>query len=464
MPPLEPEVRWEDGLLLRPQHFQAFQRHCQGLIGQLALARSFGYGVRELKIRSASIGNWIFELEACQLVMPDGSVLIDGETAKIAPLEFKDVGAEAPTLDVWLAIPLWTMNGPNVVEENDDSGDQGRRYLGSRAEVPDENTGSNPQTIGVQRLNARLFVGQPPAAGHVTMKIAELKKVVSEGEEGRRYELSPKFVPPCLMLEASATLRSIVKDILDQVEEKNGELLGHLRGKRDLLTGESMERPETLLKLQASNAVLPVLRQLAAQSEMHPFDVYLQLTRLVGDLAIFGADWSPPKLVVYHHDDPIKAFTDLKRTVLRLLARAVDTQVERRAFELVDETARVHEVALPTAFFAEGVELLVCCETDRDGAEVHELFGAGRTVVASPEELKMVRRARIEGVPCRVDPNLHPSLADRENLVFLKLQPEGDFWPAVLESKKLALAGDAAGDQAMRFYVYATGVTSQGAN
>ena len=75
MPDLLPEIHWDDGLLLRPQHLQAFQRHCVGLVSQLSLSRTFGYGVRRLKIREESIGNWIFEVNACDLVMPDGSVI-----------------------------------------------------------------------------------------------------------------------------------------------------------------------------------------------------------------------------------------------------------------------------------------------------------------------------------------------------------------------------------------------------
>jgi len=105
-----PEIHWDDGLLLRPQHLQAFQRHCQQLMAQLALARPFGFGVRRLEIREESIPNFVLEVAACELVMPDGSIVVAGETAVIPPLEFRHLELDAPRLDVWLAVPLLAAN------------------------------------------------------------------------------------------------------------------------------------------------------------------------------------------------------------------------------------------------------------------------------------------------------------------------------------------------------------------
>jgi type VI secretion system protein ImpJ len=456
---LMPEIHWEDGGLLRPQHLQAFQQHCQGLVSQLALARSFGYGIRRLKLRAESVGNWIVELEHCDAVLPDGTVLVVGETATVPPCEFGHLNLDDTLVEVWLGVPLVNPGAPNVASGGDAGG---RRYVIEPIEMADENTGKNPQEIGVKRLNGRLFVGQRPPDDHTAFKIAELKKVITEGEEGRRYELSTAFVPACLSLDASTQLHTIVKDVLDSVEEKNSELLGHLRGQRDLLTGESMERPETLIKLQATNSVLPVLRQLNGQPEMHPFDVYLQLCRLVGDLAIFGDNWEPPRLVLYDHADPLKAYNDFKSAVLMLLSRAVDTAIERTPFA-TGASPGTWQVEVPERYLTEGAQLFLGIETGRGYDEVAPLFLEGRTVLAAPEELPLVRRARIEGVPCRAEANLHPSLKDREGLVFLSIHQSGDFWPAVAEKRILCLAGEAAGEDDMKYFLYAAGLKGRDA-
>lgn len=453
---LLPEIHWDDGLLLRPQHLQAFQRHTQGLVAQLALARPFGYGVRRLEVREESIPNFVFEVSACEIVMPDGAVVVAGETALIPPLEFRHLELDAPRLDVWLAVPLLQGNAPNV-EHPDEQGGGGRRFVVSELAMPDENTGGRNQDVGVKRLNGRIFVGQRPPPGHVTLKLAELEKVVSEGEEGRRYQLSKSFVPASLRLEASPVLHNVVKDIRDRVQEKNQELLGHLRGRKDLLTGESAERPDTLLKLQATNSILPVLHQLAAQDEMHPFDVFMVLCRLVGDLAIFSDGWEPPRLATYQHADPAAAYGDLRRVVLELLEAAVATGIERRAFQVHDAELGILHAELPPAFLASGATILLGVQTSDGEADVAARFTNGRTVLSAPDEISMVRRARIDGVPARPDPALHPSLRDRDGLVFLRIHPEGDFWPAVPTASKLALAGEAVDAGDCKFFVYCVG-------
>jgi type VI secretion system protein ImpJ len=449
MPAYVPEIRWEDGLLLRPHHLQAFQRHCQGLIAQLALTRTFGYGVRQLEIRRESIGNWVLEILRCELVLSDGTLVIAGETAAIPPLEFRHLELDAPSLEVWLGVPFLENRASNVWA--------GGRFQVERMAFADENTGQNPQEIGIKKLNGRLFVGQRPPQRHATLKIAELRKVVEEGSEGRRYELSPDYVPASLSLEASPRLHGVLKDVLHKVEEKNEELLGHLRGRRDLLTGESMDRPETLLKLQATNSILPVLRQITAQPEMHPYDVYLQLCRLIGDLAIFSEDWRPPKLAFYEHDDPLRAFLDFKRVALALLAAAVDTTVERRPFEVTQEKPKVLEASIPDAFLAEGVRLYLGIETTAPATEIAVQFSTGVAVLAAPDEIREVRNRRIVAVPAVVDANLHPSLRDRTGIVFLRIHADGPFWDDVREKKRIAVAGEAAEGEA-RFFLYGTGI------
>jgi len=458
--PLPPEIHWEDGGLLRPQHMQAFQRHCQGLISQLALTRSFGFGIRNLRIREQSVPNWMFQVDSCDVVLPDGSIVIAGETALLSKENFRYRESEGESrYSVWLVVPFFKPHAPNVATTDSDE-DRGRRYVVEPLEIADENDGRNPQPVGFKRLNARIVVGPTPPTDHASLKIAELKKVITEGEEGRRYELSRDFVPACLNVEASPQLCAIINDIKDAVEEKNKELLSHLGGDRHLLMGDSLHRPATLLKLQATNSVLPVLQQLTAQPEMHPFDVYMHLCRLVGDLAIFGEEWEPPSPVRYEHENPLKAYREIKSQILKLIERAFSSPVERTPF-VHDEEAGLWQVEIPSHYL--DAQLLLGIETkahtDRD---LEPLFGEGRTVLASPKEIPLVRRARIEGVPCRYDrERLHPSLRDREGVVFLTIEPEGDFWPAVATEKCLCISGEAAGRPDVRFFLYAAGLKGQ---
>lgn len=402
MPRISPEVVWEDGLLLKPHHLQAMQRHCTDLAAYLVNTRTFGYGVRTLEIRKESVANWVLELGACDLVMPDGTVVVNGETAVIQPLEFRHLQHDAPTLEVWLAVPFASENTPSLADENQggaaDSGQTTRRYFAGTLDHKDENTGGESEQIRVRRLNGRIFVGSRPPEGYATLKIGELQKVVTDEEGGRRYELSERYAPACLRLDAAPALHALVKDMLDRLEAKNAELLGHLRGDRSLHTGDSLQTPATLLKLQATNGVLPLLRQIAAQPAMHPFDVYLALCRLAGDLAIVSDQWDPPKLVIYDHDDPLRAFTDLKTKWLQLLEKAVESRIDKRHFEPSADQEGVLVAEIPDQFLEEGVELFLGVKTDLPLQEIGPIFSGARTVLAAPENITLVRHRRIPGM------------------------------------------------------------------
>ena len=461
-----PEILWEDGMLLRPQHLQAFQRHCQGLLTRLAGLRPFSYGVRKLKIQAESIGNWKLAVTECDLVMPDGTVVVTGDTAQLEAEEFSHRKFDTPVLDVWLAIPLPKDSAPNVggmgrsdTEDGSPAPIRGPRYVAAMRLRPDENTGSNAQEYGVKLLNTSIHIGQRPPPGHASLKIAELKKVITEDELTSRYELSESYVPASLTIDASPALYVVLKDLLDKLEEKNAELLAQLSDRRDLLGAESGERPDTLIKVQATNGLLPILRQIAGQPSMHPFDVYLQLTRLIGELAIFSDRWEPPKLVIYDHDDPLNAFVDLKRKWVALLEQAITVRVDRVPFgEPGPEDPRHARVAkLPFDYLESSVVLHLGVQTARPVDEIAPLFLDGRTILTAPGDLLAIQRARDHGIACEPDRDPPPALRDRRGHVFFKISQFGELWESAREAQCLALAGEALDqDEELHFSIFAT--------
>lgn len=454
-----PELLWQDGLLLRPHHLQGLQRHCHSLLSHAATVRPFAYGVRRLALRESAVPDFVLDLTACDVVMPDGTPVIVGENAVCPPLEFRHLAQDSPVLDVFLGVAFLQGAHANVAPAgNGTLTDTPRRYLQSQVQLRDENTGGNPREVDTRLLQVRLFVGNRPPQGFLTLKLAELRKILDEGQPGGRYELSPSYVPPCTSVGAAPTLQRIVRELGDKLEEKHGVLLGHLRGRRDLLRGESQERLDSMLQLQATNGVLPLLRQLVAQPCLHPFDVYLHLTRLVGDLGLFSPDWAPPTLVVYDHDDPACAFDDLRAKWIRLLDGAVTTNVRKVPFAPADAPHGGLATALPTEFLAPAAQLFLGLETDVDIVDVERMFTEGRTVLAAPDEVQGIRRARIDGVPCDRS-RTHPALRDRAGMVFLAVDRNDDLFATAKRARRLSLLGDAAQDPRVRaIWLYATDV------
>ncbi len=457
-----PELLWHDGLLLRPHHLQGLQRHCHSLLARAATARPFAYGVRRLAIREAAVPDFVLRLEACDVVMPDGTPLVVGENAVCLPLEFRHLAQDSPVLDVFLGVAFLHDGHANVAPPVEAGTPVApRRYQQSQLCIRDENTGDNPREVDTRLLQARLFVGNRPPQGFQTIKIAELRKILDEGQPGSRYELSPTYVPPSTSIGASRLLQGIVRELGEKLEEKHGVLLDRLRGRSDLLHGEGNDRLDRMLQLQATNGVLPLLRQLVAQPELHPFDVYLHLTRLVGDLGLFAADWAPPALVVYDHDDPACAFRDLRAKWIALLDGAVSTDVRKVKFAASDAPHGGFEVGLAPELLADGVRFFLGLETDVDIVEIEGMFRAGRSVLAAPSDVLAIRRARTDGLTCDRSRS-HAALRDRAGLVFLAVDRDDELGTNVVKEKRLALLGEATQDARIRaIWLYATDVAEQ---
>jgi len=454
MSKIVPELDWFDGMLLRPQHMQSLQRHHTGLLAALVHSRPYAYGLLSpLVVREEGIGNWVFDITACQLLTRQGTFVLRDATARILPTEFQHLKLDAPTLEVWLAIPLLRDGTRNVVPESKEleSGNALRaRYISRDRDERDEGTGEDAAEVRIRLLNVSIFIGMRPPDGFESFKIAELDKVITDGVEGHRYELSKSFVPASLSLDAAPKLHACVKDMLDKLERMNMELLSQLSGRDDLKRGETVEQPDSLIKLQATNGVLPLLRQLTAHSKMHPYDVYLQLTRLIGDLGIFSESWEVPKLVIYDHDDPLKAYMDLKAKWIQLLDVAIDTTIDKREFE-------ANEVGIPAHFLKDGVNLFLGIETHKRLDEVAPLFCDARTVLTSPADLQEIQKRRMDGIPCQPAPDPHPALRNR-GLVFFRVSQSGPWWDEAKKCRRLALGGDALTQARFKFYLYATNV------
>ena len=61
------------------------------------------------------------------------------------------------------------------------------------------------------------------------------------------------------------------------------------------------------------NEASTVLNTIAFAEGIHPFTAYLELCRLVGQLAIFGESRRAPKIPAYDHDDLGGCFFLVKR-------------------------------------------------------------------------------------------------------------------------------------------------------
>ena len=69
-------VHWYEGLFLRPQHFQAAERYwTEALQTSEHYDHPYRYGLRRFEFSEEAIGNYQFQVLACEARMRDGTLL-----------------------------------------------------------------------------------------------------------------------------------------------------------------------------------------------------------------------------------------------------------------------------------------------------------------------------------------------------------------------------------------------------
>jgi len=329
-------VHWHEGLFLQPHHLQWMQRQAvEAQIGERRLRWAYPYGVVEAKLSSDALENMLVRFEKLRLVMPSGVEVNFPDAAELPALDIKQVfKASSQPFSVSLGVPLWSPTGGNTV----DVGGGGTR-VGSpgddlRAKVkrifrvaeitrPDENTGENPQPVMVRKINARLMLDGDDRAD---MEVVPLLKIVhgSGGKDGDMPRMDPAFIPACMLLGGWPALRDMVRDLVNQIEARRKELVVQLtRGgfSIDTLRGAQFEQIMRLTTLNRFSGSLP---SIVGVPGLTPFEMYLQLRELLGELAALRPDKDMFEAARYDHDNPAISFSEVIERIRMLLGEKVE--------------------------------------------------------------------------------------------------------------------------------------------
>ena len=246
----------------------------------------------------------------------------------IAPAFSKSAGR----LTISLGVPLWQNSRANTVPIVQDSDTRAKLlYRVSEAECYDENTGENPKPVQIRKINSRLMLEHEDVAD---MEVLPLLRIMrATGEEVGLPKEDPEYVPPCLVLSGSPVLREMVRDLVSQVEASRKELVVQVtRGgfSLDTMRGIQFEQLMRLRTLNRYSARLPSLIQAPVAV---PFDIYLELRELHGELAALHPDRDEFESSPYRHDDQFICFRELTNKIRSFLRGAVAASFLKLAFK-----------------------------------------------------------------------------------------------------------------------------------
>ena len=288
----------------------------------------FPYGIIETRLSPDALENHSVRFTRLSAVLPSGAYVNVPEDTNLPPLNIKQAYESSPSpFIVYLGVPVWQADRGNTVEKAAGSDWRPKRlYHVTETQVNDENTGENPQPVELRRLNARLLLEGDDRTDLEVLPV--LRIVRSTRQEAGLPMQDPDFTPPCLVLAGSGALRTITRDLANQVDATRKELMAVMARSKfnaDAMQGKQFEQVLRLRTLMRYTASLPPLADAPAVT---PFEVFMELGRLLGELVALHPETELDlDMPAYDHLNPAVAFQDLNIRIRRQLPRDMTDRV-----------------------------------------------------------------------------------------------------------------------------------------
>jgi type VI secretion system protein ImpJ len=317
------QVHWHEGLFLLPHHLQRIQRSVVDVASsERRLNWAYPYGLIDARLSNDDLENMRLRFDRLHAIMPSGQEVLFPQDAELPAMDIKQAYESRGRFVVYLGVPLWFAARANSMDPGRSSDPRAKiLYRVAETEVADENTGENVKTILHRRVNARLLLENEDRSD---LEVIPLLRVTrATGEEVGMPRRDPEFVGPCLVLNGSGTLRELVRDLSGQVLASRQELVLQItRGGFSIDTMRGIQF-EQVLRLQTLNRYGARLEALIETPNLAPFDIYLELREILGDLAALHPDRDLFQSAPYQHDNPYPCFSELAAKIRELLRGSV---------------------------------------------------------------------------------------------------------------------------------------------
>ncbi|GMV25390.1 MAG: hypothetical protein AMXMBFR58_14210 [Phycisphaerae bacterium] len=430
------QVHWHEGLFLQPHHLQAFQRQLAETAGvERRFHTAYPYGVIDARLSQDALENNLVRFDHLRAVMPGGLYVDVPGNADLSVLDIKRaLQASSAPLTVSLAVPVWQAARANTIEARSGEGSQIKRlYRVAEVVRADENTGENRQPLLVRRINARLVITGDDTADMEVLPLARIMRA-SGDDQGRPME-DKQFIPPCMHLAGSPTLRGLVRDLGNHLETLRREALTSLtRGgafSRENVRGAQIAQ---LIRLTAINRAAARVSMVATMPAATPLDAYLELRDALSELAALFPERDAWEAAKYDHDNPGPVFIDLDRRIRSLGTEGTlpvwKVDFKRDGAILAADLEEKH-VTKPTEYFL-GIK------SKQDPVALARL-------VENQDKFKLMPRSmeRLMVLGVKLEEERHPpyELPSQPGLHYFRLvRPDSKtMWDRIVQERKMAI-------------------------
>lgn len=319
------KVLWSEGLFLKPQHLQQNNRYLERLIEtRVQRVTPYPWGFSTLEIDRDLAQQCKFGLRRATGVLNDGMPFdLPADSPLPDPIDVPETAAKQI---IWLTMPIASANSREVAPKDAESASRyypkPEFFIDSTADLRSEDE------IEVVHPRLALEIRKTPKPGYMCLGIARILEV-----RDRTIVLDEKYVPPLLSTSAHPVVDGWIDRVVGWVDTKLEELA---RYAADPSAGGGLQSADYLV-LQLLNRTIPVFRHFRQSTYVHPERLYVEMLRLVGELATFATTERRARdYPAYDHDDLENVFAPIVRDLqdflsARLGRRTIRLEIIQRA-------------------------------------------------------------------------------------------------------------------------------------
>jgi type VI secretion system protein ImpJ len=415
------KIVWNEGLFIKPQHFQQESRHFDYMLSQsMAAVSEYLFGFSTLEINREFLNFGKLGLLRAAGMMADGALFdIPTETPEPVPLTIDDPAMVGQT--VYLAIPLRSVGTAEMQWPHKDNFS---RYKVEPADVKDLHSAEGDHTsVHIARLNAKLMLESEDRSAYVCLAVTRITELRADNsilidEEFYPTSLSLNAIPPLsrFLTEVSGLMRERAKMLADRVGSPSQS------GVADV---------SDFMFLQSLNRMQPYFRHLSRVQHLHPETLYGVFTSACGDLVTFVDDTRlPEEYPAYNHQDPRPSFLPLIEVLRRALsqlmqAKAVSIPIHKEQYGTW--AAPIHDREL-----LETSNFILAVRSTTEIEQLREMFSQ-QAKVGSIEQITELINLQLPGIPLISLPVAPRNLPYHAGFAYFQLDRDNAAWDTMMK-------------------------------
>lgn len=424
------KVVWSEGMFLRPQHFQQFDRYMQSVVdARVVAARSAAWGFSELELDQQALALGKISISKAVGVFPDGTAFnIPNDDPAPAALE---VPENVKNAEIFLSVPLMTPTRDEVSWTDDDEEASLARYAPREEVIRDSAAVERNEEIEIQTggLRTTLLVEGDERSDFTCVGVAE----VVERRADSSVILDQRYIPTSVNCLDSPILQGFAVEVQGLVRHRAQALAARLGQSGQ----QGVAEVSDFLLLQLVNRFAPVLAHLSQQKGVHPEALYQTLLALAGEIATFTQpDKLSQEFPPYQHEALRESF----EPVMQSLRSALSMVLEQNAISipLVDRKfgVRVGKITdrslLRDANFILAVKASVKTETLRANLPKQIKIG-------SVEVIKDLVNKQIPGIGISALPVAPRQIPYHVGYSYFELDRNNQYWEMLNKTGAVAL-------------------------